>query len=194
MLNLNFIISLITTMNKIRKWCNANSGFLTAIGIIVTIVIAIANTDKLSWGNTTSFFYKVVALLNYKIQLPIYLLVIIVILFLIYFNRIRNRYRRNYIDFNFLVGRWLNEWDLNGPNQGSEELEIREDGSYYRNNEHIFDVVDFKYDYKSNQIYFIKESRRVGDDRKAKNTLTVVNNDLLSGTEINYKIRYTRLT
>jgi|GEM_PF-101993 len=97
------------------------------------------------------------------------------------------------VNFNFLIGMWLNEWDINGERPGSEELQIKEDGSYIRNDEHIFNIEDFKYIKQSNQISFYKQSVRETDNRRVKNVLNIINDDLLTGKESNYFIRYTRI-
>lgn len=107
------------------------------------------------------------------------------------------------IRFDFMVGKWRNEWNTSGENAGSELIEIRGNGGYIRNKEHIFNIENFNYDYKSNQVSFIKASARSAtiDSRRLQNALTLVNDNLLVGTEYNivdgpessYNIRYTRV-
>lgn len=109
----------------------------------------------------------------------------------------------NFIEFDFMIDKWLNEWDINGENHGSEQLEIKEDGSYIRNDEHIFNIENFSYNRSKNQISFIKASARPAavDNRRLLNTLTVSDKYFLVGTEYNledtdpkvYGIRYTRM-
>jgi hypothetical protein len=181
-------------INNFRIWCNSNGGWLTFIFGITALSIAVITNDKIKFGDATSFLSKIFAFLEYKIQLPLYVFLMIALLTIIYFNRIRNRYKKRKINFSFLVGIWLNEWKKNEPDGGSETIEIKEDGSYIRNNEHIFAIENFNFDYKTNQISFIKVAQVPPDTRRCINILNIENNDLLIGKENGYNIRYTRIS
>ena len=96
------------------------------------------------------------------------------------------------ISMKFIAGRWENEWTVKGK-KGSEICEIMNDGKYFINGRHSFSIEDFSYDIKTQQIKFIKAAVIPGDDRRLANTLDVVNSELLTGTEDDYEIRYTRI-
>ena len=181
--------------NNIRIWCNENQGLFAFLTLIAT-VIAIIPYNKIDLGFAIPIWDEAVYILKYKIQIPLYSLLLIGFVGLLYFNKVKNKYKEKKIDIDFLVGFWKNEWDINGANAGSEQIEIKKDGSYIRNDEHIFNVENISYDFQKNQISFTKVSARPPeiDNRRPKNTLDIINNDLLIGKENGYDIKYTRIS
>jgi hypothetical protein len=90
----------------------------------------------------------------------------------------------------FLKGAWKLVWS-SGDAQASEAVEISEDGKYYSNGVHSFNITDFDYNKSSHLIKFVKRS--IIDTRILLNTLNVENNNTLVGIEANYNAKYTRL-
>jgi hypothetical protein len=181
---------------KFRSWCDRNISIITFFALLVTVLAfgySILNGTKINFGSANNFLSHVATILNYKIELPLYVYLLSVIMVYSLFLYVRNSNRSTKKEFSFLVGTWLNEWDLNGKNAGSETAVIKDDSGYYRNGEHIFNVEDFKINYKNSQISFDKVSVRQNDHRRSENKLTIVNKDLLLGNEAGYPIRYTRI-
>jgi hypothetical protein len=176
---------------RFKNWCNANQGLLTMVAIVVAIT-GLVPFNSLDLGFTNSLLEKIKAVGFYNIKIPVYIFLIILLIGLFYFKTIKNRYLHRKITIDFLKGIWKNEWTLNGQSD-SEICEIKDDGKYYVNEEHWFTLENFKYDYKTNKITFFKTSVRPGDNRKMLNMLTIENNDLISGNENNYDIRYRRI-
>ena len=177
--------------DNLRNWCNANQGLLTLIAIIIAL-IGLISFNKLDFGFANTLLDKIKVVIIYNVKIPVYLFLIILLIGLIYINKIRRKYKPQKISIEFLEGNWKNEWTINGQ-VGSEMCQIKKDGKYYFNGEHCFTLEDFKYDYKNDKITFIKSSVRSGDNRKMTNILTINNNDLISGTENDHEIRYKRL-
>jgi hypothetical protein len=107
--------------------------------------------------------------------------------------RIKRRYEIQSISIKFLFGIWKNEWTFSG-NAGAETVRITDDAKYLVNEEHWFNIEDFKYDAKKRQIRFTKVAIRPNDRRRLLNILTIKNNELLTGTENNREIKYSKIS
>lgn len=94
------------------------------------------------------------------------------------------------ITVSFLKGAWQLVWS-NGNAQAAEAVEISEDGKYYSNGVHSFNITGFEYDKKNHLIKFTKNS--IIDQRVLLNTLNVENDNTLVGIEADYNVKYTRL-
>jgi hypothetical protein len=173
---------------KLKNWCNGNQGFLTLLALIVAIVSI--PFSKIDYGFTNSFFDKLILLLSYKVSIPLYLFLIVVLILLFYFLRLKNRYYSSFFSLKFLKGTWKCEWGNDG---GHEILTLNEEGQYFIDSIHYFNLTEFKYNNSSREMTFFKTAVREGDRRKVHNAVKVVNNDLLEGLEQNYKIKYTRI-
>lgn len=171
------------------KWCNSNGGLLTFIFGLIAVLIAILNNYKINLGDATSFLSYIITVLNYKIQLPLYLCLMIILVMAIYLMRVKNKRQR--ITFNFLVGKWFNEYS-GDKESGYENAEIEEGGKYYVEGKHCFNITNFKYDYQLNQISFVKTSVIVGENREVKAILNIHSKNMICGKEGNSNIRYTR--
>ena len=178
---------------NLKNWCNANQGLLTLLGLIVAIIAAIP-FNKIDFSFAHSLWDKCVLILTYKLQIPIYLFIVVVVLSLFYLLRLRKRYLSSSYTLKFLKGTWKCEWTIIGSNPGSEITKISEDGKYIINNDHWFDITEFKFDSTKKQITFYKTAVKENDQRKLPNTLNIINNECLEGTENNYKIKYTKLS
>ncbi|HMK26901.1 MAG TPA: toll/interleukin-1 receptor domain-containing protein [Chitinophagaceae bacterium] len=88
----------------------------------------------------------------------------------------------------FLKGTWQLVW----AGQASESVVITEDGKYYSNGIHSFNITDFEYNKTNHRITFVKRS--ILDTRILSNTLSVENENSLIGTEADYSVKYTRLS
>ena len=176
---------------KFKNWSNANSGWITVFAGIISI-IGIIPFNKLDLGLTSSIFEKIKIVLVYQLRIPLYLCVIIILLTTLFIFKIIQRYKPQKILLNFMVGKWMNEWTVNGST-GREILKIDKEGKYFIDGEHWFTLKDFKYDILENKISFIKSGVKENDNRRMSNYLDVKNNDLLIGTENNYSIKYTRV-
>src|SRR6185437_13550265 len=137
------------TFDHLDRWCNAHHGILQFLGIIVMITIFFLSNIKIDLGNALT---SINTFLNLKIQLPLYCFLAVAIVTIIYYRTLRNRYKKRKITPSFLVGIWINEGKKNEPDEGSEQFEVKEDGSYIRNGEHIFNIENFNYNFKKNQI------------------------------------------
>lgn len=173
-----------------KNWCNSNQGLLAFIALVIMLFnIVPFNIIDLSFTN--GLFNKFWIILIYNIKIPVYILLIIILLSILYINKLKKRYNKNKIAVDFMIGNWINEWNDNG-NIGTEHLEIRDKGKYYLNGEHAFNIEDFQYDIQKNQIRFFKTALRQDDNRRLLNVLNVINNDHLQGDEDYYKIDYKR--
>jgi hypothetical protein len=180
---------------KFKNWCNANQGWLTFIAIIIAI-FGLIPYNSIDFKFANSFKENLIELLFYNIKIPVYFLVLILVIGLIFINRIRRKYINKKISIEFLEGQWKCEWIENG--ETFSEICTIKDGKYLVKREHWFDIKDFKYDNKNNRISFIKASVRSKDKfRNLKNVLTINDNDLMTGADIgdnhNFSIKYKRL-
>lgn len=92
----------------------------------------------------------------------------------------------------FLVGDWKNEWTVDN-NTGMEICKITNDGKYFVNNEHWFNIKKLQLDASTGKLIFIKASVRENDNRRLMNELNIANPNKLEGIESNYNIKYFRL-
>lgn len=90
-------------------------------------------------------------------------------------------------------GKWLNEYELKDGRKGKEIVEIKNSNQYFAHGRHIFNLESIFIDKESGIIKF----RKVGvgdDDRKAFNSLRIIDDKKYEGTEPNgTKITYTRI-
>jgi hypothetical protein len=175
---------------NLKNWCNANSGLLT----IVTFLIVIIPFNKINADNLNSTFKSVFTFLNFRLEIPLYIVILLLIIGLIYFQRLRDKYKRKTLNLSNMAGMWKNEWAIIGGSTGTEMFQLTKDGKYLVNGEHWFTLKEFEYNENLRQIKFIKSSVRPNDSRKLVNIVKLVNNDLLIGTENNYEIKYTRIS
>jgi hypothetical protein len=178
-----------TIYQIVRNWSNANSGILT----IITCLIAITPFSKINTDNLNSAFRNIISFMNFRFEIPLYLAILILLIGLVYFQRLKSKYKRRSISLSSLAGMWKNEWTIGGKT-GTEMFQITEDGKYLVNGEHWFNIIDFDYNENQRQIKFIKSSVRPDDFRKLVNIVNLVNNDSLVGIENNYNIKYTRIS
>jgi hypothetical protein len=179
-------------LNNFKNWCNANGGWLTFIAIIVSIFLAFPY-NQFNLGAANSFLEKISAVIVYTVEIPISLLLFIIGVLLIYILRVKRKYALQSFSTKFLVGTWKNEWTGNDFS-GSEILQITNKGDYLLEGKPCFRVEDFEYYAKTAMIKFTKIGLQPNDPRKLLNTLTIINNDLLTGTEGDYQIKYTRIS
>lgn len=179
------------SFTNLSNWCNEHKGIIELM-ILLLAFIALIPFNRINFNISSSFIEKIILIINYKISIPIYLIIIILAIVLLYSWRISQKYSASIIDIKFLVGRWRNEWTVNGQT-GTETLEITADGRYFLNGAHWFNIDNFKYDAKQNQITFTKVGVRPNDTRRLLNTLIVNNNELLTGSENEYNIRYSKI-
>jgi hypothetical protein len=110
-------------------------------------------------------------------------------------NSLKKHLRAAYsvnITSKFLVGRWINQW-TNGGTIGTEEVEITDDMKYFKDGVYCFNIEDFEHSVKTNKIFFIKSSIRPMDfGKRFRDNLFILNNNLISGTEDGYEIKYKR--
>ena len=90
-------------------------------------------------------------------------------------------------------GKWLNEYEFKDGRKGNEVLEIKNGNEYHALGQHLFNLDSVTIDENSGIIKFNKNG--VGtDDRKAFNTLRIINEKRYEGEEANgTKIVYTRI-
>jgi len=178
--------------SKFRNWCYANIGPLTFFTGII-ILYSVLPLGQIDFTKANSFFAKVVTILFYKIPIPTYLLILVIVLILLYLFRLKRKYSIQTISASFLKGTWKNEWTINGHTD-SEILVIDKDLHYFLKGEHTFDIQQFSFDPAKKEMKFEKVAVKPDDDRKHKNVLSLINNDVLIGDEDYYKIKYARLT
>jgi hypothetical protein len=177
--------------NNIRIWSNENLGILTLI-LIIFALIGMIPFNRIDLTFTRSIFDIIATIIFYNVKFPVYIFLILILVGFIYITKIRQMYIRKKITLDFMSGNWRNEWTMSNNRVGSELFQIKDKGKYYVNGEHFFNLEDFKYDYKTNKITFIKAAVKPGDNRRLSNILILDNNNLLSGQEENYHIKYTR--
>lgn len=89
-------------------------------------------------------------------------------------------------------GKWLNEYELKDGRKGKEIVEIKNGNQYFAHGRHYFNLEAVSIDKTNGIIKFRKVG--VADNRKAFNTLLIINENKYEGTEPNgTKITYTRL-
>lgn len=90
-------------------------------------------------------------------------------------------------------GKWLNEYELKDGRKGEEIVEVKNSNQYFAHGRHIFNLDSIFIDRENRIIKF----RKVGlgdDNRKAFNSLRIIDDRNYKGTEPNgTKITYTRL-
>jgi hypothetical protein len=90
-------------------------------------------------------------------------------------------------------GKWLNEYELNDGRKGKEIIEIKNGNQYYAHGRHYFNLESVSID-KVNKIIKFRKVSATGDNRKAFNTLKIVNANKYVGIETRgTKITYTRM-
>ena len=176
---------------KVKNWSNGNQGLLSLLALIVAVLSSIP-FGSININSASPFFKTLGTFLIYKIQLPVYLLILLLISLLFYFLRLKNKYTSQTITLNFLVGTWKNEWTINGETR-SEIFIITNDFHYIINGQHMFNIDNFSYHSRKNEIEFTKTAVQPDDHRKHLNKVTIRNNELLDGSEDNYLIKYTRI-
>jgi len=174
------------------KWCNENQGLLTLIAVIITI-LGLIPFNKINFIFTNSLIDKIIVVIIYNVKIPVYLLVTIIIIGWIYINNIKQKYSGEKITMNILVDEWKIEWTINGK-VVSNICEIKYDGKFFVDGKHTYNIKNFRYDYKTDKITFIKSPVDKSDKRKMKSILIRKNNDLIIGLEDNYDIKYIRIT
>jgi hypothetical protein len=175
---------------KLKNWSNANQGLLTFLGLLISIY-ALVPFNKIDFKSAIPLLDKIMTILIYDVKIPLYLFVVVITISTFYFIRIKNRYTRKYFSLKELKGTWRNDW---GENEGHELFTLNEKGNYVINGEHIFNLTEFNYNPKSNEITFYKDAVRQGDARRVFNSVKIINNELLAGTEQDYKIKYTKVS
>jgi hypothetical protein len=178
-----------------KSWCNVNGGFLAFLAILVAIIFSIwepRQINNIDFDSVKTIWSVIQMALLYVVKIPVYFIILITFIWFLYWSIFKRRYKSHRISMDFLVGSWKNEWIINGQN-GSEICQIQRDGKYFVKGKHCFTLDNFSYDYKSNTITFSKISVLSGDNRTLPNELNVNNNDLISGFEDQYKIKYTRI-
>ena len=84
----------------------------------------------------------------------------------------------------------MDKW---GPHRGLRKLTLTDDMRYYKDGMYSFDIIDFEYSKKSNKIFFVKLSNLSMDfGKRFKNTLYILNSNLINGVEDGYEIKYKR--
>lgn len=178
------------TFKNLSNWCNEHKGIISLMALLVAI-LALIPFNRLDFNFSDSFIANIILIINYKVSIPIYLVLILLIIILLYLVRIRQRYKSIRIDFGFLVGRWRNEWK-NG-HTGNEMMEITIDRRCFVNGIHKFNIDNFNYNAKQNQITFTKVGEQPNDTIRLFNKLNINNNELLTGTENDFTIKYTKI-
>jgi len=176
---------------QLSSWFKKYEGiwlFIAAIGVFISPLIS----AKLTPQGVDNGISSIKSALLYIIPFRVYQLVLILIVCVIYFFRLRRRFRFQGIGQRILVGIWKNSWGP--PNAGHETLRITPDLKYYVDDTLFFEVKNFKYDPITNIIEFVKAGMRPGDNRIVYNKLTLIDNDTLVGMEQDYPIKYERIT
>lgn len=180
---------------KIRDWSNANQGLLmitTIVLMILPLVFNLSPNDKSNFKGFSSAFDFIIGVLLLKIEIPIFVLVLFLFVAFIYWRYVKRKYVQKKVTLAFLEGDWKNEWTVGGTTY-TEKCHISKDGKYIVNDYQCFNIEDFKYDFKSNEISFIKVSVPSVGNRRLPNFLSMKNNDLIIGREEDYNIKYSRL-
>lgn len=177
---------------KIKDWSNANQGVLALLALLVSVVSALP-LKSIDPSFARSFWTILLEIFTLKIEMPVYLLLVLCLVIFLYITKLKKRYTPKGVSEIFLIGTWKNEWTINGHTD-SEIFNITKDLHYVMNNEHIFTIVDFKHNPLVNEITFIKVGVRPNDNRKHLNKLKILNNDVLIGVEDQYQIKYTKLS
>ena len=182
-----------TFYRKIKNWCNANQGLINLFTLLIAI-IALVPFQKIDFTIAKNgFLDKIFAILIYRAQIPVYLLIIMSVAIVIYMLKFKRKYKIHSTLVNLFSGTWKNEWGTTG-NGGSEIMKITEDAKYLINEQHYFNIENFQYDPSKGQIQFTKVAVSPNDTRRLLNILNIKNNELLVGTEENYPIRYSKIS
>ncbi len=100
------------------------------------------------------------------------------------------------VSMSFLAGAWSNEWHTK-TGAGSEVCEVTNDGKYFINGQHAFNVENFSYNEKTREVIFVKTGIGPRHEERYNDSLELVGDTLLRGMEDNgkevYKITYTRI-
>ncbi len=100
------------------------------------------------------------------------------------------------VSMSFLSGHWVNEWDAKAGT-GSEICEITIDGKYLVNSQHAFNVENLSYNEKMREVKFVKAGVGPRHEEKYNNSLELVSDTFLRGTEDDgtevYKISYKKI-
>ena len=160
------------------------------------LVVAIISIIPLRTEISDYLLNFIIKCIIFQISIPVYVILILAITFIFYFIRIKQKYNNVKIGFQFLIGTWHNEYQSQGR-KGYEICEIKDDGKYLIDGQHYFDIIDFNYNARKNQITFTKKAVRENDNRKLKNIMNIENNFLLTGTEEdvdrNFITKYTKI-
>jgi hypothetical protein len=90
-------------------------------------------------------------------------------------------------------GKWLNEYELKDGRKGKEDVEIKNGNQYYAHGKHFFNLESVSIDKANGMIKFRKAGLK-DDNRKAFNTLKIINENKYEGFEPGgTKITYTRI-
>lgn len=164
--------------------------------VLIVTIITLIPFNSLDLSISNSFLEKCFQLIRYKIIIPIYLVILLLIITLLYLKRIKQRYDAARINFAFIVGKWRNEF-IGNDLQGSENIEITNDGKYLIDGFYTFNIDNFNYIASQNKITFTKVGVQLDDHRKLFNHLTINNNELMTGTEDafdnKFNVKYTKL-
>jgi hypothetical protein len=180
-------------LTKFRDWCTLNSGVFTFLAF-VTGVIAIIPLNKIDLISTYSFFESLATILVYRLQVPLYLFLLLLTAGTLYFFKIKKRYQTIPRAPSVLKGKWKNEWVTSDGRLGNETAVITNNMEYiFEDGRHFFNLKDIKVNPTLRQIEFMKVAAQPDDKRKLFNKLTIENNDLLVGTEDNNPIKYVRI-
>ena len=177
--------------SNFKCWCNANPGLLGFFTLLISAV-AVVPFNKIDLNLANTFFGKAILIFVYQVKMPLYLFLVLVAIGIFYVLRLKKRYATKSVSLKFLSGLWVNEWNLNGI-KGFETLRIDDEGSYFLNGAHIFNIEGFQYNPAERKIIFVKVAVQPGDTRRLTNSLIMSNNDLLTGTENGYSIKYSRV-
>lgn len=182
---------------KFRDWCNETKGVFEFIGLIFLILgIILTNSFKINFSGT--FFQTIGLIITYRIKVPVYVTLLILVIGFIYFRRYRLKYKKNIVSTGFLVGTWRNEWET-GNGKGSEICYITANGEYNVNYLHVFNVEELTIDSSTGSIRFIKATVNQTPGYRLFNELRIINNSKIEGTESiqgsdkKYGICYTKI-
>jgi hypothetical protein len=165
-----------------KNWCNGNQGLLAAIAIVVAIIPLIGSTN-INFNKTGSFLNNISRIVIYQINIPIYLLLIILIATALLVLSIKRRFYLSSGHLRILIGKWETK---------HESFEITKDSKYFINKQHWFDVHWLHSHSKKKEIIFIKIPVNENDSRRLINILKVTENGDLEGTENGIPIKYVK--